>query len=131
MGSFRRNFLIFGLACGLATNAAAGEVLIGEPALVGRDFPRILGGSLISEEEYTLYVRSCEVSLDAMDVPIADPSKFSLHLAVKFYLKGAAGVSQTGFSFETYMRAVREKCVNDRELNITEITELLAKEALE
>jgi hypothetical protein len=91
-------------------SSAWSEELLGSPAMEGDDFPRIIGGYLVTEGEYSVFVRDCEISIFIMEEPIRDQDHLMLSLQIEYFIMGAQLIGAKDLNFDQFMVHVRKTC---------------------
>jgi len=86
------------------------EELIGLPAFEGKDFPRIIGGYRVTEGDYSVFVRDCEISIFIMEEPIRDQDHLLLSLQIQYFIIGAQSIGAADLSYDQFMSYVRKAC---------------------
>ena len=76
----------------------------------GHDFPRLIGGYLVTEGEYSVFVRNCEISIFIMEEPIRDQEHLLISLQTQYFIRGAQQIGAKDLNYDQFMDHVRKAC---------------------
>lgn len=102
------------------------EELLGDEAIAGSKFPRIIGGHRITEGQYSVYVRECAVAIYFLEKPIADMDELRLSLQLEYFILGASFVSAKSASYYQFLDLVKQNCRSTAGLTLSEAVDLTA-----